>query len=432
VQENAMEGLPVSIASVAFVVWGVLPASAPAKGFSARIAAASEALAPKLAEMRRDLHEHPELSNQEERTSRIVAERLTALGLEVKTGVAGHGVVALLRGARPGPVVAVRADMDALPIQEAGDVPYKSQVPGVMHACGHDVHTTIGLGTATVLAGLRDRLPGTVKFIFQPSEEAWPDGTPAGAAKMIQEGVLENPRPLAIFGLHVGSSEAGNVAYVPSGDVMAALDDFTITIHGKMAHGGMEPHKGVDAIVVASECATALQTIRSRRIEPMRAMVLTLGTIHGGTRRNIIADTVKIEGTLRTLDPAVRETAIRAMREILSGVTAAHGATFDLDFSTSLPSVHNDRALAEASIPSLRRAVGENHLLVDEPELGSEDFAFYQQVVPGFFFTLGVRNKAKGITAGVHTPEFDVDEACLQVGVRTMSTLLVDFLERRR
>jgi amidohydrolase len=416
---------------VCTAAWAV-PLAASGQGLEPRIATATEALAPKLVEMRRDFHMHPELSNQEARTSGIVAERLRALGLEVTTRVAGHGVVALLKGAQPGPVVAIRADMDALPIQEARDVPYKFQVPGVMHACGHDVHTTIGLGTAEVLAGLRDRLRGTVKFIFQPSEENWPGGLPAGAAKMVQEGVLENPRPQAIFGLHVADQDVGNVAYVPSGDVMAALDDFTITIHGRMAHGGMEPHKGVDAIVVASECVMALQTIHSRRLAPMSQMTFTLGTIHGGSRRNIIADEVKIEGTLRTLDPGVRDMAKGAVREILAGVTAAHGATFDLDFSVSVPMVHNERTLSDLSVASLRKAVGEAHVLLDTPELGSEDFAFYQQVIPGFFFELGVWNKAKGISAGVHTPDFDADEACLQVGVKAMSNLVVDFLERER
>jgi amidohydrolase len=245
-----------------------------------QIAQAAEALRAKLIEQRRDFHMHPELSNREERTSRIVAERLRALGLdEVKTGVGKYGVVALLKGSKPGPVVAVRADMDALPIQETIDVPYKSQTPGVKHACGHDVHTTVELGVAEVLSRMRDQISGTIKFIFQPAEEGAPVGEEGGATLMIKEGALENPRPQAIFGLHTGSFEVGQIAY-HSGPAMASADRFAIIIRGKKSHGA-QPQLGVDAIVVASECVTALQTIRSRRIDPLEPLVITIGTIKG-------------------------------------------------------------------------------------------------------------------------------------------------------
>jgi amidohydrolase len=391
------------------------------------IAKAAAALEPKLVEIRRDLHMHPELSNQERRTSQLVAERLKALELEVKTG---YGVVGLLKGGQPGPVVAVRADMDARPIQEVRDVPYKSKVSGVMHACGHDVHTTIGLGTAEVLAGLRDRLKGTVKFIFQPAEEDWPDGSPAGAARMVKEGVLENPRPAAIFGLHVFARPVGELSYEPSGRVEASCDDFVITVRGKLSHGAMEPHKGVDAILVAAECVMALQTIHSRKMDPMQHMSLAIGTIQGGKATNIMADEVKLTGTLRTLDPGLRDSAKRNMREILAGITSAHGATFDLAFTASFPMLLNERKLLEASVPSLQKAVGASHVMLDVPDLGSEDFAFFQEVIPGFYFNLGVFNKDKGIQALVHTGFFDVDEGCLVVGVKAMSNLVVDFLER--
>jgi amidohydrolase len=391
------------------------------------IAEAAAALEPKLVEIRRDLHMHPELSNQERRTSQLVAERLKALGLEVKTG---YGVVGLLKGGRAGPAVAVRADMDALPIQEVRDVPYKSKVSGVMHACGHDVHTTIGLGTAEVLAGLRDRLKGTVKFIFQPAEEDWPDGSPAGAARLGKEGVLENPRPAAIFGLHVFARPVGELSYEPSGRVEASCDDFVITVRGKLSHGAMEPHKGVDAILVAAECVMALQTIHSRKMDPMQHMSLAIGTIQGGKATNIMADEVKLTGTLRTLDPGLRDSAKRNMRQILAGITSAHGATFDLAFTASFPMLLNERKLLEASVPSLQKAVGASHVMLDVPDLGSEDFAFFQEVIPGFYFNLGVFNKEKGIQALVHTGSFDVDEGCLVVGVKAMSNLVVDFLER--
>jgi amidohydrolase len=344
--------------------------------------------------------------------------------------VAGHGVVALLKGALPGPVVAVRADMDALPIRELCDVPYKSKVDGVMHACGHDAHTTIGLGTADVLAGMRDRLRGTVKFIFQPAEEDWPDGTPAGAALMVRQGVLENPRPAAIFALHVFARPVGEVSYEPSGRVEASLDDFVITVRGKLAHGAMEPQKGVDAIVVAAECVMALQTIHSRKVDPMQPIALAVGTIQGGKATNVMADEVKITGTLRTLDPGVREAARRQMREVLSGVAAAHGANVDLAFTAAFPMVLNDRTLLAASVPSLQKAVGVSNVMLDTPDLGSEDFAFYQEVIPGFYFNLGVWNKDKGIESSVHTGTFDVDERCLVIGVKAMSNLVVDFLER--
>jgi amidohydrolase len=391
------------------------------------IAKAADVLQPKLVEIRRDFHMHPELSNREIRTSRIVAERLKALGLEVK---AGYGVVALLKGAHPGPVVAVRADMDALPIQEVRDTPYKSKVDGVMHACGHDVHTTIGLGTAEVLAEMRDRLWGTVKFIFQPAEEDWPDGSPAGAVRMVQDGALENPRPAAIFGLHVFARPVGEVSYEPNGRVEASLDDFAITVRGKLTHGAMEPHKGVDAIVVAAECVTALQTIHSRKMDPMQQMSLAIGTIQGGKATNIMADEVKLAGTLRTLDPGLRNSAKQNMRTILAGITSAHGASCELTFTFSCPMLLNDLSLTEASVPSLRKAVGAANVMLDTPDLGAEDFAFFSEVIPGFYFNLGVFNKEKGIQSHIHTGTFDVDENCIAVGVKAMSNLVVDFLER--
>jgi amidohydrolase len=394
------------------------------------IANAAEELQPQLIEWRRDFHMHPELSNREVRTAHVIAERLRAMGLdEIRTGVAHHGIVALLKGKRPGPVVAVRTDMDALPIQENIDVPYKSQNPGVKHACGHDVHMTVELGVAEILSKMRDQIPGTIKFIFQPAEEGPPEGEEGGAALMIKEGALENPKPQAIFGLHtMPSLEAGQIGYV-SGAAMAASDRFTIVIHGKKSHGAY-PHLGVDATVVAAECVLALQTIRSRRIDPLEPLVISVGSFHGGNRFNIIADEVEMEGTVRTLNEDVRRTVQEMMRQILAGVTSAYGASFETRYKEGSAVVINPPELVEATLPSIEHVVGKANLISVRPTMGGEDFSYYQRQIPGFFYFLGVGNRAKGITAGWHTPEFDVDEKCLVVGVKVMSNVLLDYLRR--
>jgi len=395
------------------------------------IARAAESLRQKLVAQRRDFHMHPELSNREERTARVVAEKLKALGLtDIKTGVARHGVTALLVGAKPGPVVAVRADMDALPIQETIDVPYKSQNPGVKHACGHDVHTTVGLGVAEVLAGMKNQISGTVKFIFQPAEEGPPAGEEGGAKLMVKEGAMENPKPSAIFGLHtLPSIEAGQIAY-QSGPAMASSDKFYITIRGKSSHGA-QPQNGIDAVVVAAECITALQHIRSRRIDPQEPLVISIGMINGGTRNNIIAAEVKMEGTMRTLNEDVRRQSQELMRETLRNVTAAYGATFDLKFDENAAVTFNEPALVNETLPTIRRVVGEGNVIAIRPFMPAEDFSYFQKVVPGFYYFLGVGNRAKGITAGWHTPEYDVDEESLVVGVKVMSNVLLDYLTRQ-
>lgn len=392
------------------------------------ISKAADGLRAKMVEQRRDFHMHPELSNREERTSRLVAERLRAMGLdEVKTGVGKYGVVALLKGSKPGPVVAVRADMDALPIQETIDVPYKSLVPGVKHACGHDVHTTVELGVAEVLSKMRDQISGSIKFIFQPAEEGAPLGEEGGARLMIKEGALENPRPSAIFGLHTGAFEVGQIAY-HSGPAMASSDRFTITIRGKKSHGA-QPQGGIDAVVVAAECVTALQTIRSRRIDPLEPSVITIGTIRGGDRFNIIAGEVTMEGTMRTMSEEVRSHAQEMMRQTLAGVTSAYGATFELKIEDSNPVTYNDPRLVEETLPTMRRVLGDANLVSPRPFMPAEDFSLYQQVIPGFFYFLGVANKSKGLMPAWHTADFDVDEECLVVGVKVMSNVLLDYLD---
>lgn len=432
--KRVMKGLFISTIGLFLAVMLVNPLEADAVRQGApdrdEIARLAEGLMPKLIETRRDFHMHPELSNREERTSRVIAEKLKALGFdEVKTGIGRHGVVGLLKGKLPGPVVAVRADMDALPIQETIDVPYKSKNDGVKHACGHDVHMTVQLGVAEVLSRMRDRIRGTVKFIFQPAEEGAPAGEEGGAGLMVRQGVLENPKPSAIFGLHVMPNiEVGQVGY-NIGPAMASSDRFAITIRGKKVHGAY-PHDGIDTIVVASECVMALQSIRSRRINTQEPLVITIGSMHGGNRFNIIADEVRLEGTMRTLNEDVRSKAIAMMKQTLAGVTSAYGASFEIDMGDNNPVTYNEPALVEATLPVMRRVLGEANLIATRPQMGAEDFSMYQQVIPGFFYFLGVGNKSKGITAMIHTPEFDVDEKSLMIGVNLMTNVLIDYLER--
>ncbi len=394
------------------------------------IARMAEGMRLKLVEQRRDFHVNPELSNREERTARVVAEKLRALGLDdVRTGVGKHGIVALLKGKLPGKVVAVRADMDALPIQETINVPYKSKNDGVKHACGHDAHVTIELGVAEILSKMRDQIRGTVKFIFQPAEEGAPPGERGGAPLMIEEGCLENPRPSAIFGLHVMPNiEVGQIG-VNSGPAMASSDRFSITIRGKKVHGAY-PHDGVDAVVVAADCISALQTIRSRRINTQEPLVITIGSIHGGNRFNIIADEVRLDGTMRTLNEEVRANAIQMMKQTLAGVTSAYGASYAIEFGNNNAVTYNDPSLVEATLPILKRVLGDKGVVYPKPQMGAEDFSAYQKVIPGFFYFLGVGNKTKGITAMIHTPEFDIDEDSLVIGVKVMSNILLDYLEK--
>jgi amidohydrolase len=347
----------------------------------------------------------------------------------VKTGVGKYGVTALLVGGKPGPVVAVRADMDALPIQEVNDVPYKSQTPGVKHACGHDVHTTVELGVAEVLSRMREEVRGTVKFIFQPAEEGAPAGEQGGAKLMIKEGAMENPRPQAIFGLHTEPNlQAGQIGY-HVGPAMASSDTFYVTVRGKSSHGA-QPQLGVDAVVVAAQCVLALQNIRSRRVDPLEPLVITVGTIQGGERFNVIAGEVKMTGTMRTFNDQVRERSIAMMRETLQNVTAAYGATFELELGDGNSVTYNEPALVEETLPTIRRVAGEGNAVSIKPFMPAEDFSAFQKVVPGFYYFLGVGNRGRGITAGWHTPDFDVDEESLVVGVKVMSGVLLDYLER--
>ena len=420
--------------------WIVLQASillaSPTFGQVAKIDAAVAQRLPEIVELRHRIHQNPELGNREFETAKLVAEHLRGLGLEVTTGVAHTGVVAVLEGGRPGPVVAVRADMDALPVTE--DTPfefastvrttYLGQEVGVMHACGHDVHTAVQLGVASVLASLAAELPGTVKLIFQPAEEGPPPGEEGGASLMVAEGVLEDPRPEAIFGLHTfAEMEVGELGYTV-GPAFAAVDRFVIDIHGRQAHGA-SPHFSIDPVVMAAQAVTALQTIRSRTLPPLEPSVVTVGVIRGGERFNIIPASVHLEGTVRTYDPDVRDTVERRMGEILEGITRAGGGSFELDYLRSTPATINDPGLAARVLPSLEAVVGEDHVMEIEPTMGGEDFAEFANAVPGFYFRLGMV-KPGTTSGGHHTPTFQADDGAVEVGMRAMSRLVVDYLNR--
>ncbi len=402
---------------------------------------------PKLVDIRRDIHIHPELSNEEERTAKLVVDRLKELGFtDIKTGVAKHGVVAMLKGTQEGPCVAVRADMDALPIKELRSVPYRSQNPGVMHACGHDVHVTCALGVAELLSKHKDLVKGSVKFLFQPAEEAMPATFKGdwGAKLMVAEGVMANPKPSAVFGLHTTASvqpvgttdddvhylKAGQIGYTPGFD-NANSDRFHIVINGKMAHGSA-PHKGVDAIAVAAEAIMALQMIKSRQTNTRQPLVISIGMISGGQRENIIADKVELGGTVRTYDGKFRDGVIEQMHRILKGITEAHGASYEMGYRKTYPSILNDQKLVDATLPVFRRIVGEKNVIELIPGMGGEDFSFFAQVVPGFFFRLGVANEEKGITYGAHTPMYDCDEESIKTGVAVMAAALCDFLDAKK
>ena len=368
-----------------------------------------------LVEIRQDLHRHPELGFEEVRTARVIATILTELGLTVETGIARTGVVGLLEGEQPGPVIALRADMDALTIEEKNQVPYASQEKGKMHACGHDAHVTILLGTAMVLSRLKDRLPGTVKFIFQPAEEG-----PGGAKPMIEQGVLENPPVDRVLGLHVWLDLPAGQVGLKKGAGFASVDQFDLLIKGKSGHGAL-PHQGVDAIVLAAQVISALQTVVSRKLDPTEPAVITVGKIEGGYRRNIIAEEVRMEGTVRTVNPAIRTQLAATFKEIVAGICSAAGGNFELDYREGYPTLYNDGAVVELIKEVATAVVGLEQIIEpDKPTLGGEDFAYFLERVPGCFFLLGARNEEKGINAPHHNPFFDLDESVLALGVELM------------
>jgi amidohydrolase len=408
--------------------------------FSAEIDKRAQAIEQKVLTWRRDFHQHPELSNREVRTAQIVADHLRSLGIEVKTGVAKTGVVGVLRGGRPGRVIALRADMDALPVAEEVDVPFKSTVRttyagqdvGVMHACGHDSHTAMLMGVAEILAGMRAQIPGTVKFVFQPAEEGAPAGERGGAGVMIEEGVLENPKVDAIFGLHVFPFESGSVA-LREGGVMASGDQLTIVVKGRQTHGAL-PWSGVDPIVVASQIVSTLQTVVSRQIDLTKApAVLTIGSMHGGVRYNIVPDSVYMIGTLRTFDMKMRDDIQMRVKRTVTSIAEASGATATVKFDGANPVTFNDTALTRQMRPTLERVLGRDHVSSAQITTTSEDYSLFQQKVPGIFFFLGITPKGTDpkTAAPNHSPRFFVDEAALGPGVRAMANLAVDYLSAK-
>ena len=389
-------------------------------------------------EWRRHIHVNPELSNRETETAAYIAEHLESLGIEVQTGVAHTGVVGVLRGGQPGPVVGLRADIDALPVKERADVPFAStvtalyngeQVP-VMHACGHDTHVAMLMGAAEILAGMREELPGTVKFIFQPAEEGAPRGEEGGADLMVKEGALRDPDVDVIFGMHINSqTEVGTIKYRP-GSIMAASDVLRIGVTGKQTHGST-PWTGVDPIVTAAQIINGLQTVVSRQAELTKnAAVVSIGKIEGGVRSNIIPEDVQMVGTIRTLDPQMRDKVHADIRRTATHIATSMGAEAEVEIDRGYPVTHNDPALTDQMVPTLERIAGEKNVREINPITGAEDFSYFQREVPGLYFFLGGMPKGANPAdvAPHHTPDFYIDERGMKLGVRAFCNLTLDYM----
>jgi amidohydrolase len=407
-----------------------------------RKAISSKALSieQKVIAWRRDLHEHPELGNNEVRTAAIIAKHLQSLGIEVKTGVAKTGVVGILRGGKPGPVVALRADMDGLPVTERVKLPFASKVKstyngqevGVMHACGHDTHVAILMGVAEVLASMKKDIPGTVKFIFQPAEEGAPVGEEGGAELMVKEGVLQNPKVDAVFGLHINSqTPVGDITYRPGG-TMAAVNDLKITVTGQQAHGAY-PWSSIDPIVISSQIVNNLQTIVSRNLNVTENPgVVTIGAINGGVRSNIIPEKVEMLGTIRNFSKADEAMFIERVKTIATKTAEAGGGKAEvlIPYSSHYPVTFNDISLTEKMLPSLEASAGKAHVKLKPPVTGAEDFSFYQEKVPGLFIFLGgmPKNGDPIKAPSHHTPDFFIDESGFTLGVNALCNLAIDYM----
>lgn len=397
-----------------------------------------QSIEEKVIQWRHDIHQHPELSNREFNTAQKVADHLRSLGMEVQTGVAHTGVVGILKGKKPGKVVALRADMDALPVTERNALPYRSQVVseyngqqvGVMHACGHDTHVAILMGAAEILAK-NNNFDGTVKFIFQPAEEGAPDGEKGGAKYMIEEGVLQNPPVDAIFGLHINSgTHVGKIRYKPGG-TMAASQRFVIDVKGKQAHGST-PWQSVDPIVTAAQIINGLQTLISRNSELTKeAAVVSVGSIHSGVRFNIIPESLQMIGTIRTLDRDMKEVIRERMKTLVTSIAEAHGATATVNIQDGTDITYNDPDLTQFAVKSLHKVAGEDSVLLMQAITGAEDFSYFQSQVPGFFFFLGGTplDMAEEDAPSHHTPDFIVDDASMLLGVKAMTQLTLDYLK---
>lgn len=407
----------------------------------AKIDQLAKSIEPKVIEWRRHFHQYPELSNRETNTAAKIQAHLRGLGLEVQTGVAHTGVVGLLKGGKPGPVIALRADMDALPVTERNGLPFASKVKttfndqevGVMHACGHDTHMAILMGVAEILASMRNDIKGTVKFIFQPAEEGSPKGEEGGAELMVKEGVLENPKTDVIFGLHISSqTELGKITY-RSGGLMASVNDMRIVVKGRQAHGAA-PWTSIDPIVISAQIINNLQTIVSRNLDvTQNAGVVTVGSIHGGVRSNIIPEQVEMWGTLRALSVEDEKLLISRVKQIAINTAEAHGATVDVEipYSSHYPVTFNNVDLTQRMVPSLKKAAGDENVLVIAPHTGAEDFSFFQEKIPGLFFFVGAR--PPGIDPAEapshHTPDFMIDERGMLTGIKAMLQLTLDYAE---
>lgn len=406
--------------------------------FDARIEAAIATWAPEITAIRHRIHQNPELGNQEVETAALVVEFLRKLGFtEIQTGIATTGVTALLRGGQPGPYVAVRADMDALPVVEDTDLPFRStkrgtwngREVGIAHACGHDIHVAVQLGVAAILSELKDELPGSVQFIFQPAEEGVEEGQPfGGAQRMLHEGIWRDRKPEAVFGLHAaGGMPVGMVSW-SVGPLSAASDRFTARVLGVQGHGA-RPHETVDPIVVASQVVLAWQAIASRNVPPTESVVITTGMFHSGDRENIIPAMAELRGTVRTHNPAVRDLVERRMQEVIEGIAASAGARAEFSFHRGYPSIINDTTLSHRMRGSLERAVGPRRVFVRGPEMTGEDFSYFANETPGMFFGLGTL--APGTTSGPHhSPTFRADDSAIPVGMRAMAMVVVDYLRR--
>jgi len=393
---------------------------------------------PKVIEWRRDFHQHPELSNREFKTAEKIAEHLKSLGIDVQTGIAKTGVVGLLKGNFPGKVVALRADIDALPVTERNDLPFKSEVKttfldtetGVMHACGHDTHIAILMGVAEVLSKHKDLIHGTVKFIFQPAEEGPPPGEEGGAKLMVSEGVMQNPKVDAIFGLHINSGTPVGTLKYKSGGIMASAERFVISIQGKQTHGS-QPWSGIDPINIAAKIIDGLQTIISREsnltVEPA---VISVGKITAGTRFNIIPESAELIGTVRTLDPEMRAFIIKRMTEMSQTIATAYGGFATIDFQNTAAITYNDPSLVEEMLPTLETVAGKENVVITKAITGAEDFSFFQEEVPGFYFFLGGMTPGNTDPYPHHTPYFKIDESGMLLGVKVMTNLAIDYLNK--
>lgn len=422
------------------VSFGAASAQSVAEKLKTKAFLAADKIEPRCIAWRRDFHQNPELGNREFRTAKIVAAHLKSLGIETIENVAKTGVVGILKGAKPGPCVALRADFDALPVTERANIPfaskqkttYNGQEVGVMHACGHDTHTAMLMSVAEILAGMKNELAGTVKFIFQPAEEGPPEGEEGGAALMIKEGVMDNPKVDAIFGLHIESDiEVGTIEYKP-GAFMAAADWFSIKIKGRGTHGS-QPWKGVDPIQVSSQVIQGLQSIVSRQMELTKApVVITVGKIHGGVRQNIIPEDCVMDGTIRTLDSKMQAEVHQRIKWTVEKIAEANGATADVKFDTKTLVTYNTPELVKKTIPSLESAAGPGNVKEREWVTGAEDFSYYGTKAPAFFFYLGGMPKGKDPKTAPphHTADFFVDEAGMKTGIRAFCSLVIDYMYR--